>query len=248
MVCTILLQHQSKLELHDTRSSLPSPLALPLSLSLCVCANHQKNDNIWNNPGGDTNIIRHRVCFTCRSKDQFGSWHAKAMEGDDKTSRSQLSHLLLPNHPKNQDKRCILSHELHHYHIVHSPPQLARAPHLVDRLHHHDGCMVVLILSKWWTIDYLRVCHKWSSGDDGLVANHGYYTFPYQCQEKYHSGTWYWTCGCNGSWRIEGDRWFVLCGWRRTWIRWWRCENASQKSCLLFFYFVLRVYFFDEMS
>lgn len=133
---------------------LPSSIAA-LSLSLSTCKSLE-NDDVWNNPSGNTIIIiKFTVCFTCKRTDQFGSWYAKAMEGDDQTSRSQLSHQRLSINPKNQDKRRSLPHELRHYNIVHSLPQLALAPRLNDCLHCHDGCMVVLILSTRRTIG----CH-----------------------------------------------------------------------------------------
>ena len=121
-----------------------------------------ENDDVWNNPSGNTIIIiKFTVCFTCKRTDQFGSWYAKAMEGDDQTSRSQLSHQRLSINPKNQDKRRSLPHELRHYNIVHSLPQLALAPRLNDCLHCHDGCMVVLILSTQRTIGCHGVWYRW---------------------------------------------------------------------------------------
>ena len=141
---------------------LPSSIAA-LSLSLSACKSLE-NDDVWNNPSGNTIIIiiiKFTVCFTCKRTDQFGSWYAKAMEGDDQTSRSQLSHQRLSINPKNQDKRRSLPHELRHYHIVHSLPQLALAPRLNDCLHCHDGCMVVLILSTRRTIGCHGVWYRW---------------------------------------------------------------------------------------
>ena len=146
----------SKLELsgartHVLQSSLPFPLAfsLSLSLSLSVCAELelQENDYVWNNPIRGTNIIKPTVCFTCKRKDQRGARDTKTMAGDDSTPCSQPSHHLQPMFPKNQDKHCIVSHELRHCRLVHSLPQPALAPYLIDRLHHHDVCMAVPLLS-----------------------------------------------------------------------------------------------------
>lgn len=74
-------------------------------------------------------------------------WHTKTMAGDDSAPRSQASLHLQPINPKNQDKCRFLSHELCHYHIFHSLHKPSMAPHLIDRLHRHNGGMVVSIFS-----------------------------------------------------------------------------------------------------